>query len=498
MEDNQDVTLGEFRGNMKITQVKLAELLGIRPDTAAKWENKPLEDLEGKQIRNLAKHFGMTTDEVLGYKKPDLEPLKPEHTFIKVDELREKISTRIQQRKNVSDSEESGKNEVYDNYNAFLREVTKKPKIALFGGYDVGKSTLINALVGNDKLPVAWRPTTAIIILVRQKPNGVNSECMVLRYRKDEEGSEEFNPDWFDDNPDKLKELCIAEGSVELLNLYGTRNGRKEGREKEREEAAAAILYVDSDILRNVDIIDLPGFRDWGELGVHDDRVAKELLYNNHTYHAAVYLSRANGFFTEMRDGEQLMSVIEHLPWLEKKGENEIKPFGNLFIIASQAHTVDGGNQSSLEEIYKDAYADILSLLPVTVIKERSEYSGYSIEEYHSYLGKRFFSYSTNNEAINESFNTSLTELLQEMTDVVYKEAKEELLKYAKASMDAITDELETLSAIRNEWREKEGELVEIENNEETRKEKNQKRKLEVREKIERFKERSNSEFTDK
>lgn len=54
-----------------------------------------------------------------------------------------------------------------------------------------------------------------------------------------------------------------------------------------------------------------------------------------------------------IEDITYLKENVRNLPVWEKKGENELKPLSNLFVVASQAHTVGNGNTDELLNILK-------------------------------------------------------------------------------------------------------------------------------------------------
>jgi len=486
-------TLGEFRREKKLTQVKFAELLSIRPDTVAKLENKPIDDLDGKKIKNLATTFGMTTDEVLQHEKPVMVPLKTDDKFTAVKGFETELNDRIKRGLSDNDSKE------IKSYKVILENSIKKPRIAVFGRSGVGKSTLINAIIGEEKLPFFWKPTTAIIIIVKHisdRAKSKSSECIILRKDKDSK----FNINVLD-NAEKINDLCIEEGSIELLKQYGTKNGRERCKKKGIEEAIAAILYIDSDILLNVDFVDLPGIQTEGNHEVTGANIVNTLIYSDHAYDAAIFMSHANAFFRNEGDIEMLMSVIEHLPWFEKKGVNGIKPLGNLFIIASQAHTAYDGNKASLEAIFKEVCENLKKLMPKgenVYFKDRSVFSGYSVEEYLGGLKRRFFTYSTNDKTMRKGLEESLVSLSESIPLIILDKVREELCIFARTNNDMLIDDEEYLKDFLDNPEKKYIALEQIIVREDARIADNEKHQIKIKEKIERFKRRSISAFKDK
>ena len=79
----------------------------------------------------------------------------------------------------------------------------------------------------------------------------------------------------------------IAGGSADILKNYGTRQGE----DFDKNEAGAAVVFVDSSLLNVCDIIDLPGFGT-------GDRVEDDLmtLRAKQAADILIYMSIANGF----------------------------------------------------------------------------------------------------------------------------------------------------------------------------------------------------------
>lgn len=91
--------------------------------------------------------------------------------------------------------------------------------------------------------------------------------------------------------------------------------------------------------LKSLRYCDLPGF---GTETESDDDIT---FATAQKADVVLYLSQANGFM-RIEDITYLKRNISELPTWEKKGENSLKPLSNLFVIASQAHTVNSGNLS--------------------------------------------------------------------------------------------------------------------------------------------------------
>ncbi len=119
----------------------------------------------------------------------------------------------------------------------------QKPKIAFVGRSDVGKSTMINTLLGTAKMPVQWTPTTAIAVYVKHvndRPSYMKEDVWIFK-------SDENNLIWDDkylENEEYCTSLKIDSGSFEILKDYGTRSGKY----FEDNQATSAGVFIDSSI----------------------------------------------------------------------------------------------------------------------------------------------------------------------------------------------------------------------------------------------------------
>ena len=141
------------------------------------------------------------------------------------------------------------------------------------------------------------------------------------------------------DDEEYCKKWKIASGKVDILRKFGTRQGGGLST-----KAGSAVVFIDAPILLNCDIVDLPGF---GTETRSDDEITFKAAQRTDIL---IYLSQANGFM-RIEDSTYLKQNVRNLPVWEKKGENKLKPLSNLFVVASQAHTVNYGNKVQLDNI---------------------------------------------------------------------------------------------------------------------------------------------------
>lgn len=467
------------------TQAAFAELIGVEQSSISRWEKDP-SSIPFDVIQKILVKTGATFDELTGWKKPIPEPLNVEDTWKKADFTKCTLSDYIANALEKMDLPDEQRSAYVDDLNAGISANLVKPKVAIVGRSDTGKSTLINALLGTDKMPTAWTPTTSIAVYIKHvsdKPVFIEEDAWVFT---NSNGNENM---W---NERKLydEEYCrswkIAAGGVEILRAFGTRQG-----ESYDKEAGAAVVFLDAPVLKTCDIVDLPGF---GTETESDDNI---------TFAAAqkadviIYLSQANGFM-RIEDITYLKRNISELPVWEDKNENALKPLSNLFVVASQAHTVNNGNRVQLTEILDVGCKNLLKTLPAGYWDNRSEVSGHAYStDGQSELRSRFFTYTIDIPDLCKPFNDELTLILEALPGIINERTKEFVRKYVAARKPVLTGEIQKYEGIVAERDRYVKLLTEIENNELTRTRDSDARKKEVRTEINKLRGESISEFSD-
>jgi transcriptional regulator with XRE-family HTH domain len=479
-------SLKDFREqNLKMTQEEFAILIGERQDTVARLEKDNPDDIPMGILKTIARKTGQTLDELLEYEKPKLEALPVTDTWRDAELVKRTLGGYLsaQNAETWKSYEKSG--DLVTEYTNIIKTNMRKPRVAFVGQSDVGKSTVINTLLGAEKMPTAWTPTTSITVYIKHKddkPPFMQEDAWVFK----PEANKPFNISCLEDEA-ACKALKVAGGGAEILKEYGTRQGEHYG-----EDAAAAVIYVDSAILKDVDLIDLPGFGT-------GDRAADDTMTQGtgEVSDVFVYLSRANGFMNGL-DIECLRRVIPTLPCLERKGENEIKPLGNLFILASQAHITNGGNVFTLRNILDSACIRFEQTLPDTLASyfaDRSEATGYDTA---AYFRDRFFTYTLEIPDLRKDFEEELRGIIELLPKRTIAATKDLLKTYAGERGQTVDDALAGYERlIRNKEQEEES-LAKILTNEEARKRENADKRDSVVREIRAYNDASLSGFSEK
>lgn len=282
----------------------------------------------------------------------------------------------------------------------------RKPRVALVGRSDVGKSTLINSLMNTSVLPQEWTPTTSIVMFVKHiddRPSYCKDNVLVFRSNSD-------NSLWDDtrlSDQAYTESLCLAKGGYPLLREYGARQGARYN----QTSASSAVVFVDSAILKNCDILDLPGY------GTSDREEDDSLLARIKEIDVLVYLSVANGFMRG-EDINWLQQEMAHLAPISLNNKR-LQPLSNLYIVASQAQTVSNGAYAELKNILSKAAERFESTLGPNY------WSNLAQKATPSDFRKRFFTYSTDQISLREDFEKDLKRLLKQLPELILANLRE-------------------------------------------------------------------------
>lgn len=466
------------------TQSAFAELIGVEQSSISRWEKDP-DSIPFQIIQKILEKTGASYEELTGWKKPIPKPLDVEDTWRNADFTKCTLIDYITKALNQMELPEEHRKAYIDDLYAGITASLVKPKIAIVGRSDTGKSTLINALLGTDKMPTAWTPTTSIAVYIKhisERPSFIEEDAWVFTNQL---GNETM---W---NERKLNDeaYCrswkIAAGGAEILRAFGTRQG-----EHYEKEAGAAVVFLDAPILKTCDIVDLPGF---GTETESDDNITFAAAQKAD---AVIYLSQANGFM-RIEDITYLKRNISELPVWEKNGENALPPLSNLFVVASQAHTVNNGNRAQLKEILDVGCRNLLKTLPDGYWEEREKASNlqYS-EDGYAELRSRFFAYTVDILDICLPFNETLAKFLEALPQIINQRTKAFVTHYVATRQPNLTNELQKYEGIVSERERYVSLLNEIDANELARTRDNDTRKMQIRSHIASLRRESIDEFS--
>jgi helix-turn-helix containing protein len=441
--------LKDFRENyLKLTQNELAELISVRQDRISRLEQN-LDTISLEELVVLAKKTGKSLDEIANYKKDIPHELTISDSWDKIRYIKNTIINYIRDffpknnQKYINKIEDLRKN---------IEGITRKPRIVFSGKSDSGKSTMINALIGKEKMPANWTPTTSIIVYVKdilERPDYIEDELWIFRKGK--------NTEWDDTrlyDEKYCREWKIASGNAEILSQYGVRKGHDYNK-----DVGSAVLFVDSPILKNCDILDIPGIT----AGIESDNIAANQAQLKADI--LVYLSQASGFL-QIEDANYLKKALEVLSPLEETEGTNLSPMSNLFIVATHAHHINP--RTDLKNICDsgcDRFAD-------TVADSFWKKYSYNSKEIFTKkdLRKRFFTYAIDIEDLRENFEKELKNTIENLPKLLEKKVFNITKDYIKNESEKMRKEVQKYEGLINEREHYSKLLEEIKKNEPKRK----------------------------
>ena len=478
------MVLKDFREfHLKMNQQQFAEYLGLSLEKIKEYEEKP-DVIPFGIFKKLADKTGMTLDEITGYTPPKVEPIKPDPTWDLADLTRKTLIDYI---KRFSENWQKVWGELYykhiDELETGVQNAIKKPKIAFVGRSDVGKSTLINCILGDDKMPVSWNPTTSIAVYIKHvndRPAFITDDVWI--FKRDE-------TDAWDENRLDDEEYCnqrkIACGGIDILKSYGTHQGDQFNEDK----VGAAVIFSDSEVLKNCDIMDLPGFGT-GKKGETDSDTLKVSAGAD----ILLYMMLANGFMRD-EDFAYLQNALEQLKPLESVDNSEIGYLSNLFIVASHASAVNGGNPDQLKRILARGCSDFYKSFSDDFWKEREKASGVKYTE--ESLRKRFFTFDPKIPDLCRDLEKNLKSAAELLPKLIDEKAKLFVKGFAESKSINLDEEIKSYNKMVSEKEKYEAMLEEIDKAEPERVNTAQNARMEVKGKIGDLCRTSISDFAD-
>lgn len=422
---------------LKVTQAQMAEAIGIRQDALSRYEDKP-DEIPFKVFQAISQRYGVPYNELLDYRRNVPEALETKNKWVQIKYLKEKVQDYLNSVKPQAGDPENLK-ELLD-IERFAYKLAMKPKMVFLGRSDSGKSTMINAILGMDKLPTSWTPATSIIVYIKHvddRPAYIEDDLWIFKNDK--------NDSYWDDSllidEKYTKNLKIAGGDVSMLGSYGT--GEGEQYKLHNEEIGSAVLFIDSPILKNCDILDVPGFTG-GKPG--DVRAAQ---FAGTKADILIYLSQSNSFMG-IDDVVYLKGGISNLATIEEKDNASFSKLGNLFVVATQAHIINNGNQEEINKILDRGSVRFFNTLPENFWSDREKISGLAYIE--SDLRKRFFSYTTDIKMLRTDFESQLKDLIEKLPEILDKKIKKALEEYKKEKIIEISKKIRYEEALLNEY----------------------------------------------
>lgn len=360
-----------MENQLKISSEDFAEKCGITVDEVEKWINNPekyAEEFAFCVSAMFSDVYSYTIEYIKNYEPMYSSPLTFDFSYPKTDE-KITIIRALQEWSNLVRVDEQYK--IYQKAIDLLKDnvfaLLKKPKLAVLGISDAGKSSMINNFLGEQFLPQSWTPATSIIVYIKHvddKPDFISEEMWIFKHG---EGNSEWDEAKLND-----KEYCLqwklSGGSIDILSQYGTHEGEK----YDEEAVGSAVVFIDHPFLKNCDIVDVPGLVGGYE---HDNILAEKVPA---LADLIIYMSQANSFL-----GEAECKYISRMIKILNDKSDTWRKAELPFFVASQVDTLNENFTENIKRKLKDGSERLYSY-----IEKKQKYSKKEIEE-------RFFAYST-------------------------------------------------------------------------------------------------------
>jgi len=418
--------LRSFReGSLKLTQNELATLIDERQDKISRLEKNPTS-IGLDILIKIADKTGTTLDELVNYKKMMPKPIQLKDTWGFVHSLKRSSTSYLD--KAMGQTTEDHHLSILKEIKHFVETTLVKPKVAVVGLSDTGKSTLINALLGQEILPVAWTPTTAINLYIKHlddRPTYIKDDVWFFRAQKDQAvgwDSRRIEEELY------TKAWLVDKGHIKDLEELAIREGA------DQRDIASAVVFIDCPILKNCDIVDLPGYN------TGDRQLDSSLTEQVKDYaDILIYMSLANGFMRG-NDIEYIKSNLNNLPIIEHQKHNN-DPLCNLFIVASQAHVVNKGNHGELTTILDEGAQRLYGQIPPDQWMQRRNVTGivYSEEKFRA----RFFTYTKDIDVLRQPFEAGIIKLIERYPNLLIEKYRASLIHLCSLNKSILQQEIE-------------------------------------------------------
>ena len=206
---SQEKSIAEIRNSMGLTQAELADLLGERQDAISRWENTDPDEL------SLPRKTWNKIEVLIGKSLNEPKALNVTDKWQNAELMRRALFEYLEEKGVFLDCDPA----VKDIYRDLVKNSIRKPRVAFVGLSDVGKSTMINCLLGSKKMPADWTPVTAITVYIKHRddrPDFIKDTVWVFKSDGTEIG---FDLSYLDDES-KCTELCVGMGDADILNRF--------------------------------------------------------------------------------------------------------------------------------------------------------------------------------------------------------------------------------------------------------------------------------------
>jgi len=439
-----DFDLKKYREMLGMTQAQLAETTGTTQEQISRLEKDPSNMsmdffFQLCAIANKSPNELLSACSVAGASfVPNVSPFTIPNFYheeaLKVAALEHYVKTKMDELRGKQSYIDVSALDKLDKLFRIIQTHASKPLIGFVGPSDAGKSTLINNLTGINALLADWTPTTSTTVFVKHiddKPSWMRGDkyqdvkAVIFRAENDKKSWNYRN--LYDQS--YCESLMIEAGDYSLLEEYCNRGSAKKTRDVD-----SAIVFLESDILRACDLVDLPGF---GTESVEETIKAQRI---KEQADMIIFMSQSSGFLNTNDQVTFLKDTIQRIPSIE-----DVPLLANLMVVASQAHHIS--DRSKLQSRIRERLNDVINQLDDQVIGHSF---GISKEKLVEKLKGRFFTYSLDDAALRSEFEAELKRVLTDVFPAVWKRRlKVEVLRFQKEASLYFEEEVKKAIAIQ-------------------------------------------------
>ncbi|MCG6138725.1 MAG: dynamin family protein [Nostoc sp. LLA-1] len=480
-----NIDLRGYRNQVGMNQVEIANKLDISKEQVNLYEQATETVPMGLLIKWL-QIFGLDIATAMSISIPTLQAIDPGTPYDELYRRMNLLNQYIDAAPTVDKLDLPIQPAMPQDLKNQLKLYKQKPNVVLTGGFDAGKSHMANALLGSKNLPVSYQPATRVITFIRHiedRPEWFKEDVLIFEedfWIKDEKGKQIIDLLLLD-NQERCEKYCIQAGNCNILQKYGVHG------EYEDIAAHAAVVYMDSPLLKACNLIDLPGYSD------QPDEVSKDVEKANSAAQIAdvlLYASPAKGHING-QDMIRLGSLLRLLPAPENESHN-FPTLGNLFIVATHADPSISDEQ--LKPISDKAAKRLYNNLNETVLERRREQTNHAITE--ADLRDRFFTFWSERPDRCQRLFDELTKILGEFLpqarmcriDREIKAIKEDNTNKYASQIEAYQKTITEIDLQRSQ-------LQALSENEPTRKKETQQKRNHIRQRINELKQDTKVSF---
>lgn len=167
---------------LKLTQEEFANLYGISIQEVQELDKTGKPDMD--LIVKIATKSGLDFNTILSYEKPRVKPISAKDTWEKTNFTKKSLSGYLNSALEQMDIPDDMRKNYIDDLEIGIMSKFVKPTVAIVGRSDTGKSTLINSLIGAEKMPAKWTPTTSTAVYVKHikdRPAFIHDEAWIFK-----------------------------------------------------------------------------------------------------------------------------------------------------------------------------------------------------------------------------------------------------------------------------------------------------------------------------